>query len=119
MCFDEHPEGKIDEHEVTVLHALRGRKQFLYEYDFGDWWSHTITIEEEFKRVHVLKFGLCLAGENACPPEDVGGSHGYVHFLQALGDPAHDEHDDYVRWIGADLFDRTAFHLIEVNAALQ
>ena len=118
-CFGEYPEGEIDEQTVTVLQALRGQKRFTYDYDFGDGWEHTITVEAEFRTPHALKFALCLAGENACPPEDVGGPGGYEYFLEALADPQHEEHENYVRSNGGDTFDRTAFSFIEVNAALQ
>lgn len=119
LCFDEHPEGEIDEQTVTIYQALRGQKRFTYEYDFGDGWEHTISVEAEFRTLHALKFAICLAGENACPPEDSGGPGGFEHFLEALADPGHEEHEDYVRWNGSDTFDRTAFDLIEINAVLQ
>jgi hypothetical protein len=119
MCFGDYPEGEIDEQTVTVLQALRGLKIFTYEYDFGDGWEHTITVEAEFRTPHALKFALCLAGDNACPPEDSGGPGGFEYFLKALAEPKHEKHDNYVRWNDGDTFDRTAFSLIEVNAALQ
>ena len=119
MCFDDYPEGEIDEQTVTVLQALLGRKKFTYEYDFGDGWEHTITIETEFRTPHALKFALCLAGENACPPEDSGGPGGFEYFLEALADPKHDEHENYVRWNDGVTFERSAFDLVEVNARLQ
>ena len=119
LRFDEHPDGEIDEQTVTVLQALRGCEAFSYEYDFGDGWEHTITVEAEFRTLHALKFALGLAGDNACPPEGSGGPGGFEYFLEALADPMHEEHGNYVRWNGGDAFDRTAFSLIEVNAALQ
>ncbi len=119
MCFDEYPEGEIDEQTVTVLQALCGQRQFTYEYDFGDGWEHTVTVEAEFRTTHALKFAVCLAGENACPPEDSGGPGGFEYFLEALADPRHEEHENYVRWNGSDTFDRSSFDLVEVNAVLQ
>lgn len=65
-----------------------------------------------------LKHPVCLKGQGACPPEDVGGVWGYASFLEAMADPAHPEHDEYVQWVG-DKFDPAVFDLEETNAALQ
>lgn len=119
MCFDDDPDDEIDEMSVTVGQALREQERFAYEYDFGDGWTHTITIEAEYRTRNSLKFAICLAGESACPPEDVGGPSGFDRFLQALADANHEEHEDYVRWNDGDTFDRAGFDLIEVNATLQ
>ena len=79
MCFDEHPEGEIDEQTVTVLQALLADRRLRYEYDFGDGWGHTVTIEAGYRTPHALKFAICLSGENACPPEDSGGPGGFAY----------------------------------------
>ncbi len=42
---------------------------------------------------------LCVAGARARPPEDVGGGGGYAHFLEAIGNPAHVEHDELLTWV--------------------
>jgi hypothetical protein len=60
---------------------------------------------------------VCTAGENACPPEDVGGVPGYAEFLLVFADPAHEEHDNVRHWNGYP-FDPAAFHLNAVNRAL-
>lgn len=60
---------------------------------------------------------VCTAGENACPPEDVGGVPGYEEFLLALADPMHDEHDNLRTWIGYP-FDPAALDLNSVNRLL-
>jgi hypothetical protein len=118
MQCDDYPEDEVDEKSVTVLQALRVAKRFEYEYDFGDGWTHSITVEAEFTSPIGLKAAVCLAGENACPPDDSGGPWGYVHMLEALADPKHEEHQDYLRWAGGP-FDPTAFDLVSTNAALQ
>jgi len=53
------------------------------------------------------KYPVCLEGERACPPEDVGGIGGFENFLEALADPSHEEHEMYAEW-GAG-FDSEAF----------
>ena len=58
----------------------------------------------------------CLGGENACPPEDVGGAPGYANFLSAIADPRHEEHQDYMKWSGGSFdpgrFDREAVNVV-------
>lgn len=87
-----------------------------YRYDMGDDWRHRIVIESQprFELAQDLPLPICLAGENACPPEDVGGPHGYEEFLQILGDRKHEQHVDVVRWIGG-LFDPKGFDLSRIN----
>ncbi|HUS60668.1 MAG TPA: plasmid pRiA4b ORF-3 family protein [Acidimicrobiales bacterium] len=118
MQFDDYPEDEIDEKAVTVSEALRHHRQFVYEYDFGDSWEHDVVVEERTTTALGLKFAVCVDGQNACPPEDCGGSGGYARMLDALADPAHEEHDSYLKWADGP-FDSTAFELAEANVALQ
>jgi hypothetical protein len=62
-------------------------------------------------------YPVCIRGRRACPPEDVGGTWGYVDFLDAIRDPEHPEHESYLEWIGGE-FDPEAFDLDEVSDAL-
>jgi hypothetical protein len=48
----------------------------------------------------------------------VGGIWGYYGFLEAVQNPDHPEHEDYLEWIG-DEFDPEAFDLDGVNATLR
>jgi hypothetical protein len=118
MCLDEYPEGEIDEKGVTVLQALREERSFLYEYDFGDSWDHDVVVEALTWSYFGLKFAVCVDGQNACPPEDVGGAPGYAEFLEAIVDPEDEEHDHYLEWVGGS-FDPSEFDLASTNAALQ
>jgi hypothetical protein len=118
MQFDEFPEGEIDEKDVTVLQALRDQRRFVFEYDFGDGWEHEVVVEELTWSYYGLKFAVCIDGQNACPPEDVGGIPGYAYFLEAITDPDHEEHDSYLEWVGGS-FDPAEFDLGAANAACQ
>ena len=42
----------------------------LYEYDFGDGWTHQLILEAIIEEDNELP--KCIAGERACPPEDCG-----------------------------------------------
>jgi len=92
-------------------------KGFTWTYDFGDDWEHRIVLEDLLAPPRAGQRIRCTAGENACPPEDVGGAGGYVQFLEAIGDPRHEQYPDMIEWIGYPL-DPTAFNLNETNERL-
>jgi hypothetical protein len=107
-----------DESSVTLQQALGARKTFMYVYDFGDDWCHKVKVEKIILLDAPLPLAICLDGENACPPDDVGGWPGYEEFLQAVADPAHPDHEDLTEWIGYS-FDPAEFNLAGVNARLK
>jgi Plasmid pRiA4b ORF-3-like protein len=51
------------------------------------------------------------------PPEDIGGTPGFQHFLRVMRDPHHPEHGEMVAWVGGR-FDPDAFELTAVNRKL-
>lgn len=118
MNFDEFPDGEIDEKTITVLQALRDERRFAFDYDFGDSWEHDVVVEDLTWSHFGLKYAVCLDGQNACPPDDVGGTDGYSAFLEAVADPRHEEHDELLEWAGGP-FDPSAFDLANTNALLQ
>lgn len=81
----------------------------------GDGWRHRIVIEPPPQWSSIdLPLPTCLAGENACPPDEAGGPPGYALFLEIIGDREHEQHDDMVRWIGG-VFDPKGFDLNRLN----
>jgi hypothetical protein len=107
-----------DERRVSVaavMSELGPRGEFLYRYDMGDGWEHRIVIESPpASTLSDPRLPVCIAGENACPPKDVGGPHGYEMFLDILGTRGHAQHEDMVRWIGG-VFDPKGFDLNRLN----
>lgn len=103
QMFDEDPfmdigPELIDERRKKLLKLLGRKRQFEYLYDFGDSWWHKIRVEGILPLTTPRPQALCLAGEMACPPEDVGGLSGYFEFLEAVTNPLHEEHDAMVEW---------------------
>jgi hypothetical protein len=107
-----------DEAAVTLAQAVGARtKRFLYVYDFGDNWEHEVVIEKIMAGNSGSAGPLCLGGLRHGPPEDCGGPPGYRDFLEAIGNPGHEEHEALLEWVGGS-FDPEAFDLVAVNRAL-
>lgn len=108
------PDGLFDEkarsEDEVVLSGLfdAGHKQLDYTYDFGDDWRHRVRIEKRVTLDDEDRECVCLGGERACPPEDVGGVLGYLDLVDALADPLSDRHEEALDWLGDD-FDPEAF----------
>jgi hypothetical protein len=94
-----------------------GRFRFVYNYDFGDNWRHEVLFEGHPPVEKGVRYPLCIEGERACPPEDVGGISGYEGYLAVMADPDDEQHEDYMRWRGP--FDPEQFDLEGVKRALR
>jgi hypothetical protein len=112
--FDMRDEKRV---KLSQIAPAEGSK-FRYEYDFGDSWLHQVLVEKVLPPEPGQHYPVCIKGRRACPPEDVGGVWGYGGFLEAIQNPDHPEHEDYLEWIGGE-FDPAAFDLDGVNAALR
>jgi len=109
----------LNEERYTIADlAPAARRKFGYEYDFGDSWEHQAAVEKVLPPDAAFKHPVCLAGANACPPEDCGGLWGYYNLLGILADPKHPEHEEMKEWIGGG-FDPAQFDLDGVNARLK
>lgn len=96
-----------EKYQLDQVIPARG-DSFSYLYDFGDSWEHIIEVEEILDPSTAQSYPRCLGGARACPPEDVGGPWGYGEFLEAINNPDHPEHEDYLYWIGG-AFEPEAF----------
>ena len=105
-------ESRVSVSKVVAELGISG--EFEYRYDMGDGWTHRIVIETPSTTKADLPLPRCTAGENACPPEDVGGPPGYAEFRAALADPTHDEHVNMLEWVGG-VFDPKGFDLNRIN----
>ena len=60
-----------------------------------------------------LEYPHCVAGAQACPPEDVGGVWGYEVFLKVIRDPTDARYQEMLEWVG-DTFDPDDFSPEEI-----
>jgi hypothetical protein len=109
----------MDEHKHRLRDVVPDQNlRFTYEYDFGDLWEHELLVENILPPQEGVRYPVCLMGARACPPEDVGGIPGYETLLEAIHNPNHLQHEEYLEWIG-DSFDPEAFDADEVNRKLR
>ncbi len=109
----------IDTDDVTVGELLRKVGDNLsYEYDFGDGWSHTVSLQA----IHATAPEVwCIDGKQVCPPDDCGGPMGYANLLGILAKPKHPEHRDMLEWLEPaypDGFNPEAFDIDAINEQL-
>ena len=96
VSHDSDTGNYVDERRITIATAVNHAGpagEFEYLYDMGDHWSHRLIVEVDGApaKLDSSLLPLCTAGENAAPPDDVGGSPGYASFLEALADRRHEE----------------------------
>ena len=84
---------------------------FTFIYDLGDNWKHIVTLVDIRPNMYEDTDGdyagsHLIAGQGACPPEDVGGVYGYADMLKVLENHDEDEDDDereeYLNWMGRE-----------------
>lgn len=109
----------LNENRYTIADIAPGaKKKFIYEYDFGDGWEHEIVVEKVLPPDANFKKVVCLAGENACPPDDCGGIGGYYNMLEIIADPKHPDHEHWKEWLGGE-WDMKQFDLLIANVGLK
>lgn len=117
--YDDLDDVELESEKKQLGTLFRtGKSTMSYLYDFGDGWKHVVTLEEQLPPDLSLRRPTCIAGDNACPPEDVGGSGGYMHYLEAVLDPQHEEHADMMAWRGPG-FHPSHFSIEEAQVRLQ
>ncbi|MFZ2243036.1 MAG: plasmid pRiA4b ORF-3 family protein [Gordonia amarae] len=112
-----HPEGDFVLGDLLVIPGA----SLVYEYDFGDGWRHTITLETTSppgtaEPAHITD------GAGMAPLEDVGGPGGWLEFIDAVNDPAHPRNAELRLWAGLDTatpVDPDAFDRQATNRGLQ
>jgi hypothetical protein len=114
--------GFRDERKATLRDLASGEDGCVrYTYDLGDDWEHDVVVEKLLAAEPGMVYPVCVAGAGACPPEDCGGVWGYAHLREILADPADEEHDDMLAWLGLEKaadFDPHRFDVDEANRAL-
>lgn len=111
----------MDARRYTVGQLLQGQAIAMrYTYDFGDDWQHRIKLEacEPAGAQQLEALPQCLAGRNACPPEDCGGPFGYQDLVCNIDNAKQSKRAAALTWEHAD-FDAKHFDLATAQSQLQ
>jgi hypothetical protein len=121
LMQENFEEMEYEDSTNTKLSAIlprSGRRfRFEYEYDFGDGWRHEVLFEGCLRAERGKRYPVCIEGARACPPEDVGGVWGYQEFLEAMADPGHERHEEFLGWRGP--FNPEAFDPVKATKKMR
>ena len=122
-CYSEpSPDDEletIDYLKIKLSAMLKKEKDtFMYEYDFGDGWEHTLILEKILPFDLKTKYPACLDCKMKCPREDCGGEWGFKDMLKILKDKNHEEYQSYIVWLGGE-FNPKEFDLVMINKLLR
>lgn len=111
----------LDEALFTLNDLFKKGKTYKYLYDFGDSWTHKITLETitpSSRSICDVGSAWIADGQRACPPEDCGGIWTYQEALKDFaGAPDETEALEFRAWVGMD-FDPERFDRKAANAAI-
>jgi len=88
--------------EIEIQERFSVGTSCIYEYDFGDCWSHELTLEGIILAEKGRRYPICLEGELSCPPEDCGGIPGFYLLLEVLKDLEDEEYENITSWLGGE-----------------
>ena len=98
------------------LHEMFGKLGGHCGYEF-DQWYHDIELENIERPEGRRHYPVCVAGQRACPPEDVGGVGDYNKLVTVLDQPDHPDYEEMAGWLTQD-FHPAAFNIEQANLRL-
>lgn len=89
---------------------------FVYVYDFGDDWRHTVQFVKLLALKPAPKTAICIEAARSCPPEDVGGPLR----VPALSPEAEEiEQQRYLKGWSGGKFDPERFDVAKTDKAVR
>lgn len=100
----------------TELHEMFSAPGKHCGYEF-DHWYHDIELDRVERPEGRRHYPVCVAGQRACPPEDVGGIGDYNKLIRTLDQPDHPDYAEMAGWLTQD-FHPAAFNIDQANLRL-
>lgn len=88
----------LDSSKVYLIDAVTDLPSMNYCYDYGDGWEVNVLFLGHDYGPEPAHMPICVAGQGAWPPDDVGGEGGFVELLRVLDDPSDPEHESMREW---------------------
>lgn len=111
--------GELDEESFRIDDVLPAvGSELRFDYDFGDGWEHDVVVEAIEPVDPAATYPSCVDGARACPPDDVGGPHGYQEMLDVLADPRLEDPNQVRAW-ARDGWAADRFDVAEAGTAMQ
>lgn len=101
-----HRDRNEEEHTLGEVLPAKGDR-FVFEYDFGDSWTHDVWVKgiRDYAPGEPHEVTL-VKGQGACPPEDCGGVWGYEDLLALRSKKRKSrEEKERLEWYGMDFPD--------------
>lgn len=119
--YDDLAWEMLDEKKYRLNQLLAAADECIYLYDFGDSWTHRITVEDVRDLADdgdAAGTAFVADGCGACPPDDAGGVNAYDEFIASQESAPYGEETQRLRkWAGLD-FDPDRFDRHAANAAI-
>lgn len=120
---DPHRKVKTCEATQGTLHGigLKPGSKLNFNYDFGDDWWVSLTVEEIFEDSALpgKELPRVLDGAGYGIIEDCGGTGGLEELAKAFKKKKGSAYDDFREWLGVNDLDLTAFDLDDMNFRLK
>jgi len=94
---------KIDPRKIYLGEYFNAEKvKINYEYDFGDSWGHSVTLQKITEAEKARTYPVCIKAKQNCPPEDCGGFPGYMNLVEIMQKKKGREYAEMVEWLGGE-----------------
>ena len=107
------PEERLS-FQYTLAGLLTAPQSIKYEYDFGDSWTHAISVNGVVKDYNKREVTF-VSGFGDAALEDSGGPSGFARLRRILADPKDEEHDSMVEWVGPQWHALCAYELSKMQ----
>ena len=123
LPWDDEKYGPLKDHKEVTVGEVFAKVGSEANYVYDHTWYHSIEcVDISTSSATTEALPTVVSGENACPPEDCGGSDGFEELVTILKNPKHSEYYDKLEWLedvmGLKNYDPKYYNVEMVNNEL-